>query len=54
MENIISKLLIGWISIASGTLYYMILSSPEKSKFFQAGPNPDFYIIGIHIDTFQK
>jgi hypothetical protein len=54
MENRISKLLLGWVGIASGALCYMILSSPEKSKFFQAGPNPDFYIIGIHINTFPK
>ena len=52
-ENGISCLIVGWMSISIGCISYVIMDG-SKSTMFAIGPNDNFYILGIGIDTMPK
>jgi hypothetical protein len=52
-ENGISCLIVGWMSLSVGCISYVIMDG-SKSTMFAIGPNENFYILGIGIDTLPK
>jgi len=52
-ENGISCLIVGWMSLSIGCISYVIMDG-SKSHMFAIGPNDNFYILGIGIDTMPK
>jgi hypothetical protein len=53
IENTISYLIIGWMTFSIGCIGYVI-SGGTNSHMFAIGPNENFYILGIGIDTMPK
>jgi hypothetical protein len=53
IENTISYLIIGWMTFSIGCIGYVI-SGGTNSHMFAIGPNENFYILGIGIDTLPK
>ena len=52
-ENIISCLILGWMSLSIGCISYVVMNE-SKSTMFAIGPNDQFYILGIGINTMPK
>ena len=52
-ENIISCLILGWMSLSIGCISYVIMNE-SKSTMFAIGPNDQFYILCIVINTMPK
>ena len=53
LEHWASILLLGWITISVASITYIVFTN-DVSSLFSVGPNPDFFIFGICIDTFPK
>lgn len=53
---LVSKIFICWLCVVYATLAGIIYGFPASvdTPFFQYGPNKNFKVLGIHIDTYPK
>jgi hypothetical protein len=52
----VSKIFMVWLCVVYATLAGLIYGFPTslESPFFHYGPNKDFKVLGIHVDTYAK
>lgn len=53
LEHWAGILLLGWITFSVASITYIVFTN-DVSSLFSVGPNSDFFIFGICIDTFSK